>query len=93
MSDKDTWICTRCKWQGDVHEIIKHEIFAATREEPAEWQWYCPDCNFHDSLEELYENAAWCKTCEDVIVKDEGNICTECMTCHAEALADEAKGH
>ena len=93
MRDRDTWICRACKWEGDVRDIIKHQVFAATYCEPDEWMWYCPECNRSDSLEELYENAAWCTTCEDVIVKDEGNICTECMTCQAEEIADEANGH
>ena len=93
MSDRDTWICRSCKWEGDVSDIIKHETFAATQEEPAEWEWYCPDCNRSDSLEELYENAAWCTTCEDVIVQDEGEQCMECITSHAEMLSDAARGH
>ena len=93
MSDKDNWICKYCKWEGDVRDIIKHRVFAATQEEPDEWMWYCPDCNRSDSLEELYENAAWCVTCEDVIVSDDGEQCEECRTCQAEAQADEAKGH
>ena len=92
MSDKDTWICRACKWEGDVSDIIKERVFAATQLEPDEWMWYCPDCNRSDSLEELYENAAWCITCEDVIVSDEGERCTECITTEAEMMLDRSKG-
>ena len=93
MIDKDNWICVCCKWEGDAKDIIKKRVFDATYEEPDEWLWYCPDCNRTDSLEEKYEHAAWCRTCEDVIVPDDGEQCEECRVCQAEAQADEAKGH
>ena len=92
MKNRDTWICRSCKWEGDVSDIIKHRVFAATQEEPDEWLWYCPDCNKSDSLEELYENAAWCVVCEDEIVPDEGESCMECLTEKAERAIDAAKG-
>ena len=91
MNKKDTWICQACKWEGDVSDIIKHLVFAATLEEPNEWEWYCPDCNRSDSLEELYENAAWCRTCEDEIVKHEGSQCQECIEEYADYLRDKRK--
>jgi len=93
MSNKNEWICQSCKWEGDVQDIIKHEVFRRTQEEPAEWMWYCPECTRSDSLEEVYENANWCISCEDVIVKDEGSQCTECIACQAEERADRANGH
>jgi len=93
MKDRDNWICTCCKWEGPVDDIVKTQVFIQTQEEPDEFLWYCPDCNRTDSLEEKYENAAWCRTCEDVIVPDEGEQCEECRTCQAEAWADEVKGH
>ena len=93
MSSKDDWICRSCKWEGDVREIIKHRVFSATYDEPDEWMWYCPSCKRNDKLEELYENAAWCRTCEDVIVSDEGEQCTECATCESEFAYDKSRGH
>ena len=91
--ERDKWICRRCKWEGDVQEIRKEIVFHATQEEPDEWQWHCPDCNDTESLEELYENCAWCTTCENVVVQDEGEQCMECITSHAEMLSDAARGH
>ena len=91
--DRDDWVCTSCKWEGPVIDIIKKQVYAATREEPDEWLWYCPDCNATDSLQEKYEYATWCCLCEDEIVQDPGDICFECQVSKAEMLADAAKGH
>lgn len=91
--DRDTWICKACDWEGQDTEIRKEEVFAATREEPSEWEWYCPDCNKSESLEEKFEGCAWCTTCENEIVQDEGEQCWECQVSNAEMLADRAKGH
>jgi hypothetical protein len=93
MIDKDAWICTRCKWEGHVTEIDKHRVFHATQEEPDEWLWYCPCCKATDGLEEKYENAAWCRTCEDVIVPDEGEQCHECYQEDCERQYDESRLH
>ena len=93
MKDKDAWICTLCKWEGHVDEIKKEIVFEPTSYEPDEWEWYCPSCNSAEGLEEKYENAAWCRTCEDVIVPDEGEQCNECYMEDKERLADIAKGH
>ena len=88
---RDEWECTACKWTGQECDIRKEKTFTATREEPEEWEWYCPDCNKSETLQEVDE--ILCATCEDEPVKEEGNICSECMTCHAEALFDESIGH
>ena len=85
------WKCTACDWHGEEIEIRKEEYFKETRLEPAEWVWYCPVCHKTETLEE--DAAAYCAWCEDEVVSDEGEICTECRTCYAEAIADEANGH
>lgn len=85
---KDTWICTHCKWEGHLNDIIKHETFVATQEEPSEWIWYCPECKRSDSLNDLYENANWCIGCEEIMVKDDGTYCAECIVCEAEERAE-----
>ena len=84
----ERWICTRCGWEGGVDDIRKEVTFPATREEPDEWEWYCPECARTDSLEEAMQNANWCRTCEDVIVKREGSRCQECIDVHADYLRD-----
>ena len=88
---KELWQCMACKWEGEVGEIRKEIVFHATREEPDEWEWYCPECNRSDSLEE--KNYNYCVSCEDEIVKHEGDQCTECYTCQCEEAADAARGH
>lgn len=88
---RNKWRCESCGWHGHEDEIRKEEFFKETRLEPAEWVWHCPLCHDTDTLEE--DGYAYCESCEDEIVSDEGEICTECRTCHAEALADEARGH
>ena len=88
---KDQWLCVACKWTGQECDIRKEIIFVQTREETEEWEWYCTDCNKTDTLEE--DDKIWCKTCEDVIVKDEGDQCTECYTEECERHVDAARGH
>lgn len=98
MSEKklaleDTWICTHCKWEGSVDDIRKEVVFPGSREEPEEWEWYCPECAHSDDLEEKMQNANWCRTCEDVIVEDEGEQCGVCIMENLERIADEKRGH
>jgi len=84
------WECKSCKWEGDEREVETKLYFAATQEEPAEYTAHCPSCG-STSIEEI--NIALCVSCESEIVQHEGEQCTECVTCQAEAIADEAKGH
>lgn len=93
MSDKNNWICRACKWEGHVDDIRKRLAYAQTEYDPEEWEWYCPDCNKTETLEEKYENAIWCRTCEDEIVQHEGDQCTECYTEECERYADASRGH
>lgn len=89
---EEIWTCTSCHWEGLDSEIVKKEIHIETILEPAEWEWYCPDCNRSNTLEEKDERTL-CKTCEENEVQDENEMCTECMTCYGEELNDIAKGH
>jgi len=52
MLIKDKWICTGCKWTGQECDIRKEIVFAQTWKTPAEWKWYCPDCNQTDTIKE-----------------------------------------
>jgi len=89
---EEIWICRRCKWEGQASEIRKEVIHHATLIDPEEWEWYCPECNRTDSLEEK-EDGPLCKWCEENSVPDEDEVCNECRTCHAEEQADAARGH
>ena len=88
---EERWICTKCDWEGGVDDIRKEVVFPGSREEPEEWEWYCPECSFTDSLEEAMDNANWCRTCEDVIVKEDGGRCQECIEVEADYLRDKRK--
>jgi len=88
---QDKLECTACKWLGNENEIRKKIIFHQTQEEPEEWEWYCPNCNKTDTLEEVIE--VLCRTCEDESVKHDGDQCTECYTVDCERHTDEERGH
>lgn len=87
----DKWTCRNCDWHGIESEITKYKYFEETQLEPEEWLWHCPVCNVTSALEE--DSTAWCSWCDDEPVSDEGEVCSECRTTYAEAIADEAKGH
>jgi hypothetical protein len=84
------WECADCKTEFDEDEITSKLVFMGNREEPSEYAVHCPNC---DSVEIDEINIPLCVCCEDEFVKREGMACTECMTCHAEAIADDRKGH
>jgi len=87
----ERWICTNCDWEGSQDDIRKEIVFPGSREEPDEWEWYCPECAASDKLEEAMDNAIWCRTCEDVIVKRDGAQCGECEAEYADYLRDKRK--
>lgn len=88
MTDKDTWHCDNCDWEGDESDIVKEIIFHGTPEEPAEYEWFCPSCHGRDGLQNLFESSVWCALCEDQIVDDPGDYCHACQHEIAEAKAD-----
>ena len=81
------WECP-CGWTGHEDELISHCEFAGSREEPPEYGATCPQCG--DDWEGMSE-PSMCKCCEDVQVKNDGDICTECYTCMMEDRADGAR--
>lgn len=83
---QDNYRCVDCDWHGPEHEIYKEEFFKETRLEPSEWVWHCPICFKTDSLEK--DTTVYCKSCGDVPVSDEGEMCGECFTCWGEDMAD-----
>ena len=85
---KEKWYCPGCQWCGFRDEVKKEIVFHATREEPDEWEWYCPDCNRTD-LEECQE--ILCEACEEVVVKSDGDRCQEFSEEHADYLRDKRK--
>ena len=84
------WECHSCKGEFDEKEIETKLYFAGNREEPPEYTAHCPNCDSTD-IDEI--DCILCSSCEDEIVQHEGDQCSECQTCQAEAIADEAKGH
>lgn len=87
----ERWVCDHCEWEGSEGDINKKVVFHGSREEPEEWEWYCPVCARADTLEEAMIAANWCRTCEDVIVKEENSQCQECIEVHADYLRDKRK--
>jgi len=85
------WKCFKCGWVGLEDEVDRHLVYPETRHDPAEWEFYCPECK-SEEVEE--DTIIYCDGCGDVPVKDEDERCTECLTCEAEAKADAAReGH
>jgi len=80
--------CNRCEQVFAVDEAFEVCTFKGSQEEPAEYDHLCPHCNSSD-IEIMDEN--WCANCGDIEVKEEGNICSECMTCAAEIENDRRK--
>lgn len=38
------WQCGECDWHGHDDDIRSEQVFAGNREEPAEYQGFCPEC-------------------------------------------------
>lgn len=64
-----------CGWKGHEDDLRSECTFHGTREEPSEYEAFCPQCNanWNDMGE-----AALCIGCEDTIVENEGDTCTDC---------------
>jgi hypothetical protein len=77
--------CTKCGCTDMTDEDVTYETFSQTQEEPGEYEWRCPEC-LSDAIEEV--SAFWCKGCDDVQVKDDGDYCGECHQCMLEDKAD-----
>jgi hypothetical protein len=47
------WQCTECDWHGHEDDIRSELTFAGNREEPAEYDGFCPECGGNwDQMEE-----------------------------------------
>ena len=78
------WDCD-CGWSGHDDELRAECTFHGSREEPAEYDAYCPSCgNNADQMSE----AIMCSACEDVQVKSDGDYCSECTQCMLEDKAE-----
>ena len=71
----DTKYQCDCGWIGTDYDMEKNCVFHATREEPAEYEAFCPDCG--KNADDIPE-ATWCRGCEDEIVQHDDELCPEC---------------
>lgn len=64
-----------CGWQGHEDQLRTECVFWGTREEPPEYDAFCPECNNNwENMEEV----PLCSNCEDAFVKNEGDVCAPC---------------
>ncbi len=77
--------CGKCGCTNMAEEDVTYETFSQTQEEPGEYEIRCPEC-LSCAIEEM--SAFWCKGCDDVQVKDDGDYCSECHQCMLEDRAD-----
>lgn len=77
--------CLMCRQEFFDEDAEYDCIFPGSEAEPPEWSTRCPHCN-SNNIQEI--SLAFCRTCNDVVVADEGEECSECRTIAAEALFD-----
>lgn len=73
-----------CGWEGHEDDLRSECTFHGTREEPPEYDAFCPQCN--NNWENMDE-AALCIGCEDTIVANDGDACAACE----EVFQEEAR--
>lgn len=76
-----------CGWEGSDADVAVVCTFVGNREEPPEYEGYCPSCGT-DADDGVMEDVPMCAGCEDEYVKDEGDYCPECIECAKEAKHD-----
>lgn len=64
-----------CGWEGHEDEMLSECTFHGTREEPPEYEVFCPEC--HGAWDDMVD-VPYCAGCGDVFVKNEGDTCPEC---------------
>lgn len=64
-----------CGWQGHEDDLRSECTFHGTREEPPEYDAFCPECG--GAWDDMIE-APLCIGCKDAFVKNEGDACPEC---------------
>jgi hypothetical protein len=77
------YLCRKCEWEGPESDLIVVCTSHATLECPEEYENRCPCCK-SDNVEELDD--FFCDTCGDVLVRNEGDRCSECETVRTEAI-------
>ena len=77
--------CLKCGQEFFDEDANYNCVYAGSLTEPPEWDKRCPHCNSID-VEEI--SIAFCRSCNDVVVSDYGEQCSECYTCEREALFD-----
>lgn len=65
----------KCGWQGHEDDLRSECTYHGTREEPPEYDAFCPQCS--NNWEDMTE-VPWCIGCEDVHVLKEGDACAAC---------------
>jgi len=83
------WECDSCNTEFDERDIETKLVYMGCSVEPSEYSAHCPNC---DSTEIGEISAFWCSSCGDVQVQDDHELCSECLTCRAEAIRDATNG-
>lgn len=74
-----------CGWEGHEDDLRNECVFHGTREEPPEYDAFCPECS--NNWENM-DPVPYCASCGDKFVKNEGDNCPECIECIAEDAAE-----
>jgi hypothetical protein len=74
-----------CGWEGHEDDLRSECTFFGTREEPPEYEAFCPQCN---TTWENMDEVPQCVSCHDKFVRDEGDNCAECLEAIAEDVHD-----
>jgi hypothetical protein len=70
------WECT-CGWTGHEDEFRAECVFHGNREEPPEYEAYCPDCGANaDQMSEV--EMLECPACSEIALPGTGGECIEC---------------
>lgn len=77
--------CLECGWQGHEDELRSECTFAGNREEPPEYEAYCPDCG--ENWDSMIE-ADVCTSCNNEFQIPESNLCAPCTVDAAEYAMD-----
>jgi len=85
----DRKVRCECGWEGTENEVVLNCTFHGTREEPPEYEGFCPCCG--NPADDSLEDVPFCRTCEDEYVKDEGDQCEECRQAALEDAYDARK--
>ena len=75
----------KCGWEGTEDELNSRCTFWGTREEPPEYEAYCPDCGANwDNMVE----AECCESCESEWAMRDSRYCLGCAADAAEQILE-----